>query len=251
MLPLLQIGPAAVELPGLLLLAGVWIGSLLAERQARRLGLPAERVERMILVALVCGVIAARLGYAAGYPQVYLSRPLGLLALTPFTLAPDVGAAAGLVAAWIYGQRNQLPLWPTLDALAPGMAAFAVCLALAHLASGEAFGSPADVPWAIELWGARRHPTQAYELLAAAAIFLLLLRHQPGRPFQGFGFAVFLALTAGARLVIEAWRGDSVVWFGSLRAAQFVSLAILLGALEVLRRLARSSAPSPEGGGRG
>ena len=42
---------------------------------------------------------------------------------------------------------------------------------------------------------------------------------------------VFLALTAGARLVIEAWRGDSVVWFESLRAAQIVSLAVLLGAL--------------------
>ena len=244
MLPVLQIGPAAVQLPGLLLLAGVWIGSLLAERQARRLRLPGDGVERVILVALVCGVVAARLGYAARYPEVYLSRPLGLLALTPFTLAPDVGVAAGLLAGWVYRQRKRLPLWPTLDALAPGFAAFTVCLALAHLASGEAFGAPANVPWAIDLWGARRHPTQVYELLAAAAIFLLLLRLQPGRPFPGFAFAVLLALTAGARLVIEAWRGDSVVWFGWMRAAQLVSLAILLGALEVLRRLARSSPSS-------
>lgn len=244
MLPVLQIGPAAVQLPGLLLLAGVWIGSLLAERRARRLGLPGDGVERLILVALVLGVVAARLGYAASYPEVYLSRPVGLLALTPFTLAPDVGIAAGLIAAWVYGQRKRLPLWPTLDALAPGLAAFAVCLALAHLASGEAFGAPADVPWAIELWGARRHPTQAYELLASAAIFLLLLRLEAGRPHPGFAFGVFLALTAGARLVIEAWRGDSVVWFESLRAAQLVSLAVLLGALALLRRLAGSS-PRP------
>ena len=244
MLPVLQIGPAAVQLPGLLLLAGVWIGSLLAERQARRLGLPGDGVERLILVALVSGVVAARLGYAASYPDVYLSRPVGLIALTPFTLAPDVGVAAGLVAAWVYGQRKRLPLWPTLDALAPGLAAFSICLALAHLASGEAFGAPADVPWAIELWGARRHPTQAYELLASATIFLLLLRLQPGHPFPGFAFGVLLALTGGSRLVIEAWRGDSVVWFGSLRAAQLVSLAVLLGALALLRRLARSSPPS-------
>jgi len=244
MLPVLQIGPAAVQLSGLLLLAGVWIGSLLAERQARRLGLPGDGVERLILVALVSGVVAARLGYAASYPEVYLRRPVGLLALTPFTLAPDVGIAAGLIASWVYGQRKRLPLWPTLDALAPGFAAFAVCLALAHLASGEAFGAPADVPWAIELWGARRHPTQAYELLASAAILLLLLRLEPGQTLPGFAFGVFLGLTAGARLVIEAWRGDSVVWFESLRAAQLVSLAILLGALTLLRHLARSS-PRP------
>lgn len=241
MLPVLQIGPAAVQLPGLLLLAGVWIGSLLAERQARRLGLPGEALERLILVALVSGVVAARLGYAARFPEVYLSRPIGLLALTPFTLAADVGAAGGLIAAWIVAQRRRLPLWPTLDALTPGMAAFAVCLALAHLASGEAFGAPAQVPWAIELWGARRHPTQAYELLASALTLLLLLRLQPGRPFPGFAFASLLALTAASRLVIEAWRGDGVIWFGSLRAAQLVSLAVLLAALQLLRRLARTS----------
>ena len=44
--------------------------------------------------------------------------------------------------------------------------------------------------------------------------------------------------------MIEAWRGDSVVWFGSLRAAQLVSLAVVLGALALLRRLAQSAPPS-------
>lgn len=244
MMPVLQVGPAAIQLPGLLLLAGVWIGGLLAERRAGRLGLSGEAIDRLILISLLVGLLGARLGYAARFPEVYLERPLSLLALSPYTLAADVGLTAGLIAAWVYGQRRRLPLWTTLDALAPGLAAFAVCLALSHLASGAAFGAVSTVPWAVELWGARRHPTQAYELLGAALILLLLQRVRPGHPFAGFAFGLFVALTAAARLVVEAWRGDSLLWFGTLRAAQLVSLAILLAALVLLRRLALRSPPA-------
>ncbi len=244
MLPVVQIGPAAIQLPGLLLIAGVWLGSAIAERQARRLGLSGDGVERLILVGLVAGILGARLGYAARYLEIYTRDPLALLALTPVTLAPEVGAAIGPIAALVYGQRRRLPLGPTLDALTPGMAAFAVCLALAHLASGDAFGAPAEVPWAIVLWGMPRHPSQVYELLAALAILAFVLRLRPGAPFTAFGFGAFVAFCAAARLVLEAFRGDSVLWFGALRAAQIVSLTILLAALAVLRGLAQSTVDS-------
>jgi prolipoprotein diacylglyceryltransferase len=241
MLPVLQIGPAAIQLPGLLLIAGVWLGSLLAERQARRLGLSGDGIERLILVGLVTGVLGARLGYAALYLEVYARDPVALLALTPVTLAPEVGVAIGLIAAWVYGQRRRMPFWLTVDAMAPGVAAFAVCLALAHLASGDAFGAPTGVPWAIVLWGMPRHPSQIYELLAALVVLVLVLRLHPGASFPGFAFGALVAFSAAARLVLEAFRGDSTVWFGTLRAAQVISLAILLGSLAVLRRLAQST----------
>jgi prolipoprotein diacylglyceryltransferase len=242
MLPVLQVGPLAIQLPGLLLIAGVWLGSALAARQARRLGLSADGVERLILVGLVAGILGARLGYALRYLEVYSRDPLALLALTPVTLAPEVGVGIGLIAAMVAGQRRQMRLWPTLDALAPGLAGFAVALSLAHLASGDAFGAPSNVPWAIALWGATRHPSQVYELLAEVAILALVLRLRPGAPFAGFGFGAFVACSAAARLGLEAFRGDSVMWLGGVRAAQVISLAILLAALALLRRLAQQAA---------
>jgi prolipoprotein diacylglyceryltransferase len=244
MLPVVQIGPAAVQLPGLLVLAGIWLGSLMAERQARRLGLQSETVERMIFVALLAGLVGGRLGYALRFAEVYLRDPLALLALSPVTLAPEVGVAIGGIAALAYAQRRGLALWPTLDALTPGVATVAVALALAHLASGDAFGAPAELPWAIELWGARRHPSQAYELLGAILILLFVLRLKPGTTFAGLAFGMFAALTAGARLFLEAYRGDSVLWFGTLRAAQMASLVILLAALVLIRRQAQRSVGS-------
>lgn len=242
MLPVLQIGPVAVQLPGLLLILGVWLGSWLAEREARRIGVSADSVGRLVLVALVAGVLGARLGYAARYPNVYAADPLALLTLTPATLAPEVGIGFGMIAALVYGQHRRLPLWPTLDALAPGMAGLLVFLALAHAASGDAFGAPADVPWGIELWGARRHPSQTYEFPGALAILLIMLRHPAGGwPFPGYAFGLLVALSAAARLLLEAFRGDSALWLGSVRAAQVISLLLLLGALGLLRRLAESA----------
>ncbi len=244
MLPVVQIGPAAVQLPGLLLLAGIWLGSLMAERQARRLGLQGETVERLVFVALVAGIVGARLGYALRFAEVYLRDPLALLALSPVTLAPEVGVAIGGIASMAYAQRRGLALWQTLDALTPGAATVAVALALAHLASGDAFGAPTALPWAIELWGAHRHPSQVYEFLGAVLILLLVLRWKPGSSFPGLAFGMFAVLTAGARLFLEAYRGDSVLWFGTLRAAQVASLGILLVALVLVRRQAQRSVGS-------
>ena len=63
-----------------------------------------------------------------------------------------------------------------LDALTPGFIVLAGGLALADLASGDAYGSPSSLPWAIELWGAARHPTQIYQLIAVIVIGVIVLK---------------------------------------------------------------------------
>jgi prolipoprotein diacylglyceryltransferase len=140
-----------------------------------------------------------------------------------------VGALAGLV----YGQRKHMPLWPTLDALTPALAILAVGLGLAHLASGNAFGAPTRLPWGIDLWGEKRHPSQVYEIMAALAILALVWP----RPAQdetwppGARFLAFIALSAFARLFLEAFRGDSTLLVGSLRTAQVAAWLVLAAAL--------------------
>ncbi len=239
MFPILQLGPLAIQLPGLFLLLGVWIGVTLAERAAPNHGVAPADLTNLIFLGLVAGLIGARLGYALRYVDVYLASPLSLLALTPVTLAPAEGAAVGVIASLIYGQRRELRLWPTLDSLAPGLAVVGVAQGLAHLASGDAFGAPASLPWAVNLWGASRHPSQVYEILAAAGILAFVLRLDMRRGFPGLRFSAFTALTAGARLFLEAFRGDSVIVLGALRQAQLVALGVLLLSLVGMYGLAR------------
>lgn len=242
MLPILQIGPLAIQLPGLLLLAGVWLGTNAVDKQATRLTLPVATLQNLILLALVAGVVGARFGYAARYLDVYLENPLGLLSLQPATLSPWIGLLTGIVAAWSYGQRKELPFWLTLDALASGLAVFSLFVGISHLASGDAFGAPANVPWAIELWGALRHPSQVYEILAAGCVLIVVQQWGRQSTYTGVTFLVWVALTASSRLFLEAFRGDSVLLVWGIRSAQVVALGVLLAALAGLRWLTGESA---------
>jgi phosphatidylglycerol:prolipoprotein diacylglycerol transferase len=250
MFPILQLGPLAIQLPGLFLLLGVWMGVALAERAAPKHGVEPAHLNNLVFLGLVAGLVGARLGYAVRFADVYLSSPLSLLALTPVTLAPAEGAATAAVACLIYGQRKGLPLWGTLDSLTPGLAAMGVAVGFAHLASGDAFGSPTAVPWAVDLWGAQRHPSQVYEIVAAAGILAVVLRigRVPGP--AGADFLAWVAMAGGARLFLEAFRGDSVIVLNGLRQAQLIALPVLLLALVGLhlRSRIRSGTRRPSGG---
>jgi len=119
------------------------------------------------------------------------------------------------------------------------LAVFAVFLGIAHLSSGDAFGGPTSMPWAIELWGARRHPTQVYEILPAILALVLVWRLRRTRTFPGFLCLAWLAIAAGSRPLVEPFRGDSVTIFGALRGAQLASLSVLAAVLASLHLRAR------------
>ena len=241
MYPILQIGPLAIQLPGLLLLAGLWIGTLVAERETARHKLDPGLISNMIFIALAAGIIGARLGYALKYLDLYLNEPLNLLALNLNTLSTMEGITVGLIAAMIYAQWKGLSLLPTIDTLTPGAAVFAIFVALAHVSSGDAFGAPTTVPWAIKLWGIDRHPTQIYELLLAVGATLVILQIRKTKIFSGFTFTLFVALSAVSRLFLEGFRGDSLIVFGTMRGAQLISFAVMICAMIALHVLARNN----------
>ena len=247
MLPILQIGPLAIQLPGLFLLAGVWVAVSLTDREAPRYSLKPSYLSNMILLGLVVGILSARLWYAIRFFNIYLENPLSVFSLNPTTLAPLEGALTGLAVAAYYGYRKGLPLWPTLDALTPGLAALGLAAGFAHMASGDAFGAVTSLPWAIELWGAQRHPTQIYEVLAAGFIFWLIWEIRRKIQLAGFLFLIFVALTASSRLIIEAFRGDSIIAYGSVRSAQLGSLLVLAVALVGMHLLARAQTQKSQG----
>lgn len=240
MYPYLRLGPFLLQLPALALLVGVWIGSYLVEKEAPRLKLLPALVNNLIFLGLAAGVIGARLAYAARYLSVYLANPLSLFAINGNSLAILDGLMIGLAAAALYGWRKKLPLRATLDALSPGLAIFMLFMGVSHFLSGDAFGQPANLPWSIYLWNEYRHPSQVYEILAALGIFFAAYRQPFNQPGRGINFLLVVVLTSAARIFLEAFRGDSLIWPGGLRAAQVVGLLILAFALFVMGRWGRS-----------
>ena len=238
MFPILQIGPLALRLPGLFLLMGIWAGTYLIDREAPRHKVSAAALNNLVFYGLVAAIIGARLVYGLRYLSIYADDPWSLFSLNPSTLAFTEGILIALIVVLVVAQRQHLPLWPALDALTPSLAGFAIFVGVAHLSSGDAFGAPTSVPWGVELWGATRHPTQVYEIALAVLVFLALWRLRRSPSFPGFQFLSWLAMAA-SRLFLEAFRGDSVITFGVLRAAQLLSLVVLTGAMAGLHLRAR------------
>ena len=239
MLPYLSLGPFLLQTSGLALLIGVWIGLSLTEREAVRLQIRPNVVYNMVFLGLVGGIVGARLAYVVRYLNAYLNNPISLFALNPNTLSPVDGLLIGLIVAFIYGWLKGLSLRPTLDALAPGLAVFMVALGFSHLLSGDAFGSPSLVPWRIYLWNEYRHPAQIYEILAALGVLFIVLKRPVGIPGEGINFLLVVALTAFSRIFLEAFRGDSVIWFGGFRVAQIVALLVMAGSMWLMHTWAR------------
>jgi phosphatidylglycerol:prolipoprotein diacylglycerol transferase len=229
MFPTLQIGPLALQVPGLVILIAIWAGLSLSEHHAGKFGIKSSDLYNLAILMLAAGIIGARLMYIVHYPQAFLASPSSMISINPGLLDPVGGLAAGLLAGLIYIQRKGMPFCTSLDAITPALAVFGLGTAISHLASGAAFGAPTNLPWAINLWGAQRHPTQIYEIISAAAILLLIWPGiGPVKPnLPGIYFLSFIALSAGARLFLEAFRGDSQLTYLGLRDAQLVAWVIL------------------------
>ncbi len=239
MLPILNLGPLALPVPGLLVLAAYWIGASLAERRAERYQSQPEVIGNLLYYALMASILGARLGYALRYPAAFVASPASLLSLNLNLLDVWSGLAAALLFGLAYGQRKGLQTGTTLDALTPFLASLALGLALSQLASGAAYGLPSDLPWAIELWGASRQPSQAYDAIAGALILGAILRgratKQPGQTFMNF-----VLLTASAHLLLGAFDAAAATLPNGWRLNQIGAWFAIAAVLWLQRQPART-----------
>jgi phosphatidylglycerol:prolipoprotein diacylglycerol transferase len=121
------------------------------------------------------------------------------------------------------------------DCAALALPAAQALASIGLLLSGEAFGIPTDLPWGIALFGATRHPTQLYLVLAALLSFGVLRRMASRQPQRGALTAVYLSLQGMTLLLVEALRADSLLLPAGVRAGQVFGLVLVLLALLWMR----------------
>ncbi len=246
MLPVIHIGPLAVQTPGLILLLGIWFAMDVTEKHAIRFQVDPVKVYRLMAIGLISGVLGARLGYALQFPQAFLSSPLSLLSLTPQMLSLEAGALTALLVSLVVLQRAGLPFWKTLDALTTFFSILALAVGLSHVASGERFGIPTSLAWGVDLWGVRRHPTQIYEVILSLGILLAVwiprksLKTDLFFEIAGGRFLLFVFLTAIAQAIVETFRADSL-WMGPLRQVHIISWLVLVVSLWIFGKRLRES----------
>ena len=242
MLPVLNIGSLAIQTPGLILLAGLWLGLWLAERKYPGFAVQPAVVNNLVFAGLVSLVVGGRITFIAENLAAFVKSPASLISLNPALFDMPAGVLIGLGVCGWYGLRRRVQFWSLLDALTPGLAVMMIALALANLASGNAYGEPAHLPWSIFLWGEWRHPVQVYQSLGAMLILLLkVLPPVSGKPLKnplipaGVFFLEFVAWSAAVQLFLGGFGGDGALIAGQVRAAQVGAWFVLAACLLLLR----------------
>jgi len=189
------------------------------------------------LVAIPSGIIVSKLLHVIDKFGYYVDNPGEILGRGGLTVFGAV--LGGLLGAWLYCRFRKQPFGPLGDAAAPGIALGMVVGRFGCTLNGCCHGSPTTVPWsyiytnpasaAKPLLDTPLHPTQGYEQLLNAVLFVVmfwLLRNRL-RP-AGSLFVLYLGLYAAGTAVIRVFRGDVENFAGPLQEAQLVSIIIVL-----------------------
>ena len=139
---------------------------------------------------------------------------------------------------FFYGRFHQLDPASTLDVLTPSLLIGLITVSLSDFLGGSGYGTISNLPWAISLFGLRRHPVQIYEILIGLAALALWWRTYQQRQFTGQLFLTSLALYSAGRLLVDAFRENAPLTAEGYHIIQIISLTILLVTLFLLARRA-------------
>jgi phosphatidylglycerol:prolipoprotein diacylglycerol transferase len=242
-----QIGPLSIRWYGVLIMAGVILGLVLAGREAKRQGMSIELIYDLFFYMLISAIVGARLYYVIFSWDLYRDNLKEIFAFWHGGLAIHGAVVGGIVSALIYTHLKGLSFWLVADLCAPSLILGQAIGRWGNYFNQEAFGRPTNLPWGIFIDEAHRplqyvqqthfHPTFLYESLWNFCVFLLLLWLRRRRGIvTGDVFLAYLILYSLGRFWIESLRTDSLM-FAGFRVAQIVSLLlIVLASVTLIRR---------------
>ena len=256
---LFRLGPVPVRSYGLMMALAFVAGIALAARRGRQAGVRPEVIVDLGLISLLLGVAVARLTFVALDPALgWRDFPY----LWTGGLSFHGGMAGAIAGCWLYVRWRRLDFWALADVVAPSVALGYAIARLGCFLNGCCYGLPAALPWACRFPDEQRggltppsHPTQLYASLGSLAMLGLLLILAPRLRVRGQLFTAYLGLYGVLRFVVEIFRrgASAQVLWGGLTLAQFVSLALILGAgaaAWALERRAHRAPGGAPGGGR-
>lgn len=229
---IVHLGPLALTWYGLFVALAIGVGLWLAQREARRKGLPMAEVESLAVWVFVGGIVGARSLHVLDRWDLYADHPLAVFAIWNGGLA-IMGAVLGgtLVGAFVAWRRG-LPVRRLSDAAAPGVVLGQAVGRLACLFTGDAVGRATSGfgitylhPGAmVPQLGVAYEPVFLYEMAWDLAVFTLLWVVRSRLRVDGRLFGIYLALYAFGKFALTFLRTETV-WFAGLQEAQLLAIA--------------------------
>jgi len=190
-----------------------WVGLEVASRYGRRLGLQGDAIWNAGLVAILAGLIVARLWNVVQFWYVYAEQPMLILSLRPSGFSFWPGVIAALIAGYAYLMVKALDPVKVGAAFAVGGLAAGSILNVSQYLTGAAIGTLTELPWALPYYGEPRHPVALYRMVGLLLVLIaVLVWSDARRPLRtiwmvGLGFSL-VHLISDAFLASGAMRGD-------------------------------------------
>lgn len=244
---LLRLGPLTLRWYGLLFAVGFFIGFYLMRRIYRGERKPEKDLDTLLWYVLIGTIVGARLGHCFFYePAYYLEHPIEILKVWEGGLASHGGTIGVIIALYLYTRkRPDQTFWWLADRLAIPTALTASLIRIGNLFNSEIYGKITSVPWAfvfVRVDPHPRHPTQLYESIAYAGLFMLLwVLYQRGayeRWPSGKPLGIFFLWVFGWRMLIE-WVKEPQEAFSlglPLNMGQLLSLPFMAFAVYLILR---------------
>ncbi len=209
---------------GVLISLGMILAAYIIWRRAESHDINPDRVIDFALVTLPSAIIGARIYYVLLNWDYYNGDVMAMINTRNGGLAIHGGLILGMTATVICCKKWKIRPLNALDLAVPAIALAQSIGRWGNFFNGEAYGSPTDLPWALNVDGQLVHPTFLYESIWTFGLFLFLSKVDKNRKFEGQVFFLYVILYSLERFFVEGLRTDSLM-IGELRMAQIVSVA--------------------------
>jgi phosphatidylglycerol---prolipoprotein diacylglyceryl transferase len=240
MVPALPFGPITLPTGPIFALLAAYLGIDTAVRAGRRFALQADDVWNIGLLAVLAGVIVARLWNVIQFWYVYAPEPQLIFSLRPSGFAFWPGVVAAVVAGYVYLLWRALDPMKVAAAFAAGVLAASAVLGVGDFLTGVVTGVPSDLPWALPYYGEMQHAVGLYRAIGfIIALVVVLATLDPKRPWRtvliaGMGYGL-------VRLVADGFIANAST-IGPLRISQVVGLGLALACTALLANDERRAA---------
>jgi len=247
------IGPVPIRGYAMSILVGIILAVLIGRRRWQKWGENVSQFENLAMVATIVGIIGARIYWVIiEWPRYF--GPNGTWYEIFYVWQGGLGIwgaiTFGFLTGWLMCRHYKINFLRFADCVAP---AFLLAQGIGRLGNWwnqELYGLPTTLPWALEIDPAHRvagyeqyatfHPTFLYEMLwNFAGVGVLLWAEKKFKLGHGKLFALYIAIYACGRFLIEFLRIDPVDVIGGLRVNSWVTLAGLLFGLGLFWWLVR------------
>lgn len=215
---------------GILMAIGMILGTLIALKEAKRVGIKEDNILDLAIIAIPVGLICARLYYVIFNWEYYASNPSQVFNFRGGGMAIHGALIGGVLAGYLFSRYKKINFFKLADTVIIGMPLAQAIGRWGNFINKEAHGGPTNLPWGIMVDGVKVHPTFLYESIWDFGIFVFLWMFRKKKSYEGQIIVLYAILYSIGRFFIEGLRTDSLM-IGPLRMAQVISLVGVIGGL--------------------